>query len=158
MQKSRITNLSTRFLRLYKNTVLVVLLAAMGFFVYRLFQQPLSIFMCAAWSWVIWNYIKINRKVFHVEFDDEFLYLIRRDSDILIPLENIKSVDLKTMGGLYEVKLYHPEVVGDLIYYKPSLLYPLNYKSKDLIADVLREKIEIAKKRPIEFQKNALLS
>lgn len=100
----------------------------------------------------------MSRKVFQVEFDDEFLYLLRKDADILIPLQNIKHVDLKTLGGLYEIKLFHPEIVGDLIYYKPSLLYPFNFRSKDKIADVLRGKIEEAKRKPQVVQKNALMS
>lgn len=158
MKKSRITNLSTRYLLVYKNTVLTVLICAMTFFAYRVIESPFSIIMAAAWGWLIWNYIKINRKVFHVEFDDEFLYLIQKEADILIPLQNIKGVELKTMGGLYEIKLFHPEIVGDLIYYKPSLLYPFNFIAKDKIADILREKIAIAKRRPQEFQKNALMS
>lgn len=106
----------------------------------------------------LYQYFKINKKVFHVEFDDEFLCLIRKDAGILIPLQNIIAVELKTMGGLYEIKLYHPEIVGDLIYYKLSLLYPFNFKSKDKIADTLREKIELAKQNPFVFQKNALTS
>jgi hypothetical protein len=100
----------------------------------------------------------MNRKVFHVEFDDEFLYLIRKEADVLIPLQNIKDIELKTMGGVYQIKLHHPEAVGDLIYYKPSLLYPFNFKSKDRIADVLRHKVELAKHKPDVFQKNALMS
>jgi hypothetical protein len=100
----------------------------------------------------------MNRKVFHVEFDDEFLYLIRKEADVLIPLQNIKDIELKTMGGLYQIKLHHPEAVGDLIYYKPSLLYPFNFKSKDRIADILRHKVELAKRKPDVFQKNALMS
>jgi hypothetical protein len=158
MQKSRITNLSTRFLSLYKNTMLAFLLAALGSLGYMITDKPSSLIMFGIWAYGIWNFIRVNRKVFHVEFDDEFLYLIRKESDILIPLENIKDVELRTLGGLYEKKLYHPEVVGDLIYYKPSLLYPFNFKSKDRIADVLREKIEEAKRKPREYQKNALMS
>jgi hypothetical protein len=103
-------------------------------------------------------YIRINRKVFHVEFDDEFLYLIQKEADVLIPLQNIKDIELKTIGGLYQIELYSPEIVGDVIYYKPSLLYPFNFKAKDAIANKLRANIEKAKRRPTEYEKNALMS
>jgi hypothetical protein len=158
MGKSRITNLSTRYLTLYKNGVLVLLLATLGVFVYMAFFGDSSFLLSALWSWIIWKYIQMNRKVFHVEFDDEFLYLIQQDADILIPLQNIKAVELKTMGGLYEIKLYSPEIIGDLIYYKPSLLYPFNFKSKDAVADQLRENIERAKRRREALSTNALMS
>jgi hypothetical protein len=158
MGKSRITNLSTRFLGLYKNVILLLLVSVLGYHAYRVIQDPPFLPLAAIWVWIIWKFIKINRKVFHVEFDDEFLYLIQKDADVLIPLQNIQDVELKTMGGLYEIKLYSPEIVGDLIYYKPSLLYPFNFKTKDAIANQLRKNIEKAKARHESFQKNALMS
>ena len=158
MQKSRITNLSTRFLWVYKEGVLAALIGVLLWFIIRSFYRPSDLLLIAPYTYLIYSYIRINRKVFHVEFDDEFLYLIRKESDVLIPLQNIKDVTLKTMGGLYEIQLYHPEAVGDKIFYKPSLLYPFNFKSKDRIADILRDKIEAAKKRPDVIQKNALMS
>jgi hypothetical protein len=159
MQKSRITNLSTRYLMLYKNGVLLLMIGVIALFLYRaLFVRLSSLGISLIWSYIIFKYIQINRKVFHVEFDDEFLYLIQREADILIPLQNIKDVQLKTMGGLYEIKLYSPEIVGDLIYYKPSLLYPFNFKAKDAIADVLRSKIEKAKRKREVLPANAQMS
>jgi hypothetical protein len=159
MQKSRITNLSTRYLMLYKNGVLVIMIGVIALFLYRaLFVRLSSLGISLIWSYIIYKYIQINRKVFHVEFDDEFLYLIQKEADILIPLQNIKDVQLKTMGGLYEIKLYSPEIVGDLIYYKPSLLYPFNFKAKDAIANVLRSKIEKAKRKREVLPSNALMS
>ena len=158
MMKSRITNLSTRFLGLYNNVALALLLSLWGYHVYKVIQDPKFLPLAAIWMWVIWKFIKINRKVFHIEFDEEFLYLLQKNADVLIPLQNIQSVDLKTMGGLYEIRLYTPEIVGDLIYYKPSLLYPFNFKTKDDIANQLRDNIEKAKAKPDVIQKNALMS
>lgn len=151
--------MSTRYLMLYKNGVLALLVAIIGLFLYRAFFVRFSMLgISLLWSYLIFRYIQINRKVFHVEFDDEFLYLIQKEADVLIPLQNIKSVELKTLGGLYEIKLYSPELVGDLIYYKPSLLYPFNFKAKDAIADQLRENIERAKRRRVVLPANALMS
>lgn len=159
MQKSRITNLSTRYLNFYKNGALVVMLAVIGLFLYRgLFVRTSSLGISVLWTYIVYKYIQINRKVFHVEFDDEFLYLIQKQADILIPLQNIRGVELKTMGGLYEIKLYSPEIVGDLIYYKPSLLHPFNFKAKDAIADKLRYNIEKAKRKRETLPTNALMS
>jgi hypothetical protein len=158
MQKKRIANLSTRYLGLYKNGVLTILVAVLGWLAFKFITEPTYIFISAPYGYLIYRYILINRKVFHVEFDEEFLYLIQKEADVLIPLQNIKSVELKTMGGLYEIKLYSPEIVGDLIYYKPSLLYPFNFKAKDAIAYQLRRNIEKAKRRREALPTNALIS
>lgn len=49
----------------------------------------------------------------------------------MIPLENIKEVDIKSLGGVYEVELFNAEQLGKKFYFKPSLLYPFNFKKKD---------------------------
>ena len=49
----------------------------------------------------------------------------------MIPLENIKEVDIKSLGGVYEVELFNAEQLGKKFYFKPSLLYPFNLKKKD---------------------------
>ena len=158
MKNARITNLSTRYLGLYKNGVLVALLVLLGGLVYLSLFSKTGFFSVLALGFVIYHYLKMNRKVFHVEFDDEYLYLMRKEADILIPLQNIKDVELKTIGGLYEIELYSPEIVGNLIYYKPSLLYPFNFKAKDAVAEVLRNRIEKAKRRREIFPSNSLMS
>lgn len=156
MQKSRITNLSTRYLSFYKLCTWTLFISLI---VLCIFQAVLnSKYYLVSCIFLLYQYVRRNSKTFHVEFDDEFLYLIQKDADILIPLQNIKGVELKTLGGLYEIKLYHPELVGELIYYKPSLLYPFNFKSKDAMADILRNKIEKAKRKSEPLPTNALMS
>jgi hypothetical protein len=54
-----------------------------------------SLFTTGYWSFFIYLWIRINRNVHQVEFDDEFLYVIQKGQDILIPLENIKEVEIK---------------------------------------------------------------
>lgn len=97
-------------------------------------------------------------KVYRVEFDDEFLYVISKGQDLLIPLENIKDIEMKTLGGMWRVDLFYKDVLGDYFYFKPSLIYPLNYKSKDALVNLLWKKIELAKMRKQEIQPNALQS
>jgi hypothetical protein len=96
--------------------------------------------------------------VYRVEFDEDHLYVIQKGQDILIPLENIKEVDIKTIGGVYEVELYSAEQLGKRFYFKPSLLYPFNYKKKDDLVNVLRRNINQAQARKQHFQANALHS
>jgi hypothetical protein len=106
----------------------------------------------------IYLWIRMNRNVYRVEFDEDHLYVIQKGQDILIPLENIKEVDIKTIGGVYEVELYSAEQLGKRFYFKPSLLYPFNYKKKDDLVNVLRRNINQAQARKQHFQANALHS
>lgn len=116
------------------------------------------VFTLTTWGYVIYVWLKAHAKVYRVEFDDDYLYVIRKKQDILIPLENIKDIEMKTLGGMWRVDLYYADVLGDHFYFKPSLLYPLNAKSKDALVNVLWKKIELAKTRKQVFQRNALQS
>jgi hypothetical protein len=164
-QNKRINSLSTRYLGFYKNSVLVLLIGFIGFLVFAGVKSFLergdyfnSIFTIGYISFFIYGWIRINRNVHRVEFDDEFLYVLQPSQDILIPLENIKEVEIKSLGGVYEVELFNPEQLGKKFYFKPSLLYPFNFKKKDAQVDILRSNINKALRKKQHFQANALHS
>jgi hypothetical protein len=116
------------------------------------------IFFPLTYGYLIYLWWQVNKRVYHTEFDEEYLYVRQQRYDVLIPLENIKDVNLISMGGVYKVDLYSPETFGDKFYFKPSLLYPFNHKKKEAIVDVLWANIEKAKKRKQVLQRNALMS
>ena len=167
-QNQRIKSLSTRFLGFYKNSMLAVLAGAGGLLLYALTQGITEgngvvdllhhFYSVGLIAYLIYLWIRINRNVHRVEFDEDFLYVILRNQDILIPLENIKEVEIKSLGGVYEVELYQAEQLGSKFYFKPSLLYPFNYKKKDKLVDLLRRNINRAQARKQPFQVNALHS
>ncbi|MBL7871795.1 MAG: hypothetical protein JNM78_09310 [Cyclobacteriaceae bacterium] len=164
-QNKRIHSLSTRYLGFYKNSVLILLIGFVGFLVFagvgsflesgRYFNTITTIGYTA---FFIFGWIRINRNVHRVEFDEEFLYVLQKGQDILIPLENIKEVEIKSLGGVYEVELFTPEQLGKKFYFKPSLLYPFNFKKKDSLVDILRSNINKAVRKKQHFQANALHS
>lgn len=164
-EKPRVRNLSTRFLSLYKYGFLVLLSVFIGFVMFHEYQQLeqgrgvfFGFYFPLVWSFMVFTWIKAHLKVYQAEFDDEFLYLIRGGHDLLIPLENIKDIEMKSLGGMWRVDLFYADVVGDHFYFKPSLLYPLNYKSKDALVNLLWQKIEAAKGNKQVVQTNALHS
>lgn len=112
----------------------------------------------AVYAAIFYALAKMAAKLEQVSFDDEFLYVFRKDQDYVIPLENIESIEIESIGGVYKVNLYHAEQLGDHFYFKTSLLYPLNYKSKDALVNVLRKNIDMAKRKKQEFPSNALTS
>jgi hypothetical protein len=164
-QNKRINSLSTRYLGFYKNSVLILLILLAGFLIYNSISSFLitgryfnSILTVGYMLFLIYGWIRINRNVHRVEFDDEFLYVLQKGQDILIPLENIKEVEIKSLGGVYEVELFNPEQLGKKFYFKPSLLYPFNFKKKDAQVDILRSNINKALRKKQHFQANALHS
>lgn len=165
LKSQRISSLSTRYLRFYKISVPLVLLGVIAIFIYNGIQHYRengnwsSGLSGATWIVIFINvWFRINRKVYQVEFDEDFLYVILKGQDIMVPLENIKEVDIKTLGGVYEVELYTAEQLGKKFYFKPSLLYPFNYKKKDVLVNILRRNINRAQARKQHFQANALHS
>ncbi|MBN8653489.1 MAG: hypothetical protein J0L67_18820 [Cytophagales bacterium] len=164
-QSKRIKSLSTRYLGFYKMSVLFVLLIVMAFLVwgsYISYQKSgrwfMNIYTTIYISFIAWGWVRINRNVHQVEFDDDFLYVILKGQDIIIPLENIKDVDIKTLGGVYEVELFQGEQLGKKFYFKPSLFYPFNFKKKDELVNVLRRNINRAYQKKQVWQTNALHS
>ena len=117
-----------------------------------------SLYFPFIWFFLIYSWFKAHIKVYRVEFDDEYLYIIRRKGDVLIPLENVKDIEMRTLGGMWRVDLYYADIVGDHFYFKPSLLYPFNYKSKDHLVNLLWKKIEMAKSKKQQISPNALHS
>jgi len=164
LTKSRIRNLTTRYLELYRYGFIFIVSLFVGYLVYKSIQGFRGtgnfsvVFTVATWGYIVYAWLKAHANVYRVEFDDDYLYIIRKSQDILIPLENIKDVELKTLGGMWRVDLYYTDVIGNHFYFKPSLLYPLNAKSKDELVNVLWRKIEGAKSRKHEFQRNMLQS
>jgi hypothetical protein len=163
-EKFRIRNLSTRYLAVYKNSVPVVMIMLMGsyfgygYFEYKRDGHISQLLMPLNFSYLFYIWWLVNRKIYHVEFDQDFLYVIQKNQDLIIPLENIKDVNLVSMGGVYKVELYTKELFGDTFYFKPSLLYPFNHKKKEALVDVLWANIEKAKSKKQDFQRNALHS
>lgn len=159
-QKQKLVRVSSRFLGPYRHflfgfsALILVAVSILSFRLSTLFGLTQTI------VYGVFFYVMVKRasKLQQVSFDDEFLYVFRKEQDFVIPLENIESVEIESLGGTYKVNLYHAEQLGDHFYFKTSLLYPLNYKSKDRLVNVLRSKIESAKSKKHSYQKNALMS
>lgn len=162
-EKSRVKNLSTRYLRFYKHSVSGMIILIMAVFLYYEFKnsvkvKPSMFFWPFYYGYFLYLWWKLNQRVYHVEFDQEFMYIAQRDQDLVLPLENIKDVNLVSIGGVYKVELYTKELFGDTFYFKPSLWYPFNHKNKEAMVDILWANIEKAKSKKQHFQSNALHS
>ena len=116
------------------------------------------VYFLGLYSYLFYLIFKTLAKLQHVEFDDACLYVLKRKMDYVIPLENIESVEIVSLGGVYKVNLFRAEQLGKEFYFKPSLLYPLNYKTKDLLVNHLRRNIAIARQKNTALPNTALMS
>jgi len=160
----RIKQLSTRYLTFYRvfgiSILTALLLLVIGYAIIRIRSgaDTAPFFAAIIYMWAMYKLIIFIYRTHNVEFDDEYLYILRKHADLIIPLENIKNVEIVSLGGLFKVILYETEQVGKEFYFKPSLLYPLNYKHKDKLVNLLRAKIEAAKRKKRSYQANTLMS
>lgn len=164
-EKNRIKNLSTRWLTPFKIVLFVIylglyLLISWSFIddVHNVADWFFGLMMAGSYGYLFYRLMRVTAKLYRVEFDPNFLYVLRKNQDILIPLESIESVEIATLGGVYKVNLFNAEQLGDHFYFKLSLFYPLNAKSKDALVNVLRMYIAQARRKPQEVLRNALHS
>jgi len=164
VEKKRIKNLSTRWLKSFKVTAIgIYIFICLTLLWMALQKSGIKDIIFTLAQFGIYFYggyflIRMSTKLYHVEFDEEFLYVLNKKQDLVIPLENIKSIEISTLGGTYKINLYNAEQLGSEFFFKPSLLYPLNYKTKDATVNVLRRFIEVAKRKHIQLPTNALMS
>ncbi len=162
-EKSRIRNLSTRYLAFYKwgvGSIILIIILLIVIYEINWFKESKNglLFWPFYYGYFLYLWWNVNKCVYHVEFDSDFMYVAQKGQDLLIPLENIRDINLVSMGGVYRVDLYTKELFGDKFYFKPSLLYPFNHKKKEALVDVLWTNIEKAKSKKQHFQRNALHS
>lgn len=164
-EKNRIRNLSTRWLVPFKIVLFSVYTGLCVMIAYFFVDDANNLadwfgglLMATTYCYIFYRLMIVTSKLYQVEFDQDFLYVIQRNQDMIIPLENIESVEIATLGGVYKVNLFHGEQLGNHFYFKLSLFYPLNASSKDELVNVLRRYIVKARSKPSEQFHNALHS
>lgn len=159
-EKQKPKRLSSRFLGPYRWVLYVLYIVLFSLIVISSIRVGwfFAVGQTACYGWFFYLALRVVKKFQQASFDDEFLYVYQKQQDYVIPLENIESVEIESLGGVYKVNLYHPEQLGKEFYFKTSLIYPLNYRSKDELVNVLRRNIDKAKARRQSLPQNALMS
>lgn len=81
-----------------------------------------------------------------ISYDAHYLYVKEPDSDILVPLEHIREVELISLDGVYRFHLKEPLYFGEYIHCKTSMWYPFNFPKVDKELDKIRWLIQKRKK------------
>jgi hypothetical protein len=85
-------------------------------------------------------------KIKNVSYDDSSVYYDRNGFEVQIPFEDIQDIELKTISGIYKIKLFDPSQDGSFIMFKTSLWYPFNFRRQDEKVNELRNNIDKYKK------------
>ncbi|MBX2966644.1 MAG: hypothetical protein KF845_10890 [Cyclobacteriaceae bacterium] len=159
-EKQKPVRLSSRFLGPYRWVLYAIYISIFGSIIIGSFGKGWFYFagQTALYGYILFMLVRLIHKLEQVSFDDDFLYVLQKHQDYIIPLENIESIKIESLGGVYKVNLYNAEQLGKEFYFKTSLLYPLNAKKKDALVNVARKKIALAKSRRQQLPHNALMS
>lgn len=78
----------------------------------------------------------------YVSYDEGSIYYNEDDYEVQVPFEEIRSIELQSITGIYSIKLLLRSQGRTEIYFKASLWYPFNFQKKDEIVEELRNKID----------------
>lgn len=93
------------------------------------------------WCYFFYKYLKTQFAVKHIEYDDSSFYVNLPNYDLQVRFEEVESIEILSLTGVYRINLFEQSMLGKEIYFKPSLLYPLNYKKVDKVIDQLRREV-----------------
>jgi hypothetical protein len=143
----RTTIISTSKLRIYKRLIFIldgcILVCILVFLFYGHANQgklhrylvPILIYLQSH------MYYPMFLKLKNVSYDDGSIYYSKEGYEIQVPFEDILSIELQSLTGIYGIKLISPSQGEKEIYFKASAWYPFNFQKKDEVVDELRQKI-----------------
>ena len=135
-EKPRIKNWLTRYLMPFKVFVWSLPIAFSLVLFYRVYRDGFrATIWPLAWVFLLYRAYLINKKLYHVEFDEDFLYVVRRDADLLVPLENIKDINLISMLGHWEIIFYNAEQLVDKNLFQAFAFISVQFKNKRRISE-----------------------
>jgi len=129
--------LSTQKVKIYKAINLIIWIVFLLLILFGLSDLDEGFgFEHIRWSlyWSVGFYIlflKRTSKLKNISYDHENIYVFKGDQEIIIPFNEIKNIELKSLLGTHCIKFYHDLGLGKEIYFKSSLWYPLNFKKVD---------------------------
>jgi len=156
----RTTIVSTSKLNIYKiilvTTLAAVLLLLIGLiYNYDAYYVLLNL---VVYAFLLFKVIKHINKIKNISYDDSSIYYTKDNYEVQIPFEDIKSIDIKSLDGVYEINFHAPTPDGDRLFFKTSLWYPLNFQRQDDKVNDLRDKIDRYKKTLPGYNLNELPS
>ncbi len=160
----RTTIVSTSKLNLYKIILVMIMalvLLILGVFLVRAIfynEDFYMLFNLPVYGFLVFKVAKHINKIKNISYDDSSIYYTKDNYEVQIPFEDIKSIDIKSLDGVYEIKFYNLTPDGEKLFFKTSLWYPLNFQRQDDKVNDLRDKIDRYKRTLPGYNLNELPS
>ena len=145
----RTTIVSTAKLKNYRTVVFIIdgiVLISIIFLVFYMYAKG-GHFISSIMPFIIYLqfhiYYGLFLKLKNVSYDDSSVYYNRKGYEVQVPFENIKSIEIKSVTGVYSISLFVPSHGQTEILFKASLWYPLNFQKKDALVNDLRDKVDL---------------
>lgn len=144
----RTTIVSTSKLKSYRRIVFVVdviFLLAMLTLVWSLFNEGANWVSMAVPVIVYFQfhmYFPMFLKLRNVSYVESSVYFSKNGYEVQVPFEDILSIEIKSITGIYAIILAKPAQAEQQIYFKASAWYPFNFQKKDEVVNELRDKID----------------
>ena len=87
-------------------------------------------------------YYPMFLKLRNVSYDESSVYCDKEGYEVQVPFEDIVSIEIKSLTGIYAIILADPIQGEKLIFFKASVWYPFNFQKKDEVVEELRKKID----------------
>ncbi len=81
-------------------------------------------------------------KLRNVAYDESSVYFNKKGYEVQVPFEDILSIEIKSVTGIYAINLANPVQGEKQIFFKASVWYPFNFQKKDEVINDLRDKID----------------
>lgn len=140
----RTTIVSTSKLAVYK-TILVstMIISIIGLSTYFIWQRSfVAVALFLNYGVMIYLSARHIKKIRSISYDQSSIYYVKNDYEVQVPFENIKSIEIVSIDGVYAINFYHPVQDGEKIFFKTSLWYPFNFQKKDDEVNILRDRID----------------
>lgn len=149
------TSLNSKFSIKYKKLLLVLVpLSGLALTVLVLwtkgtsFESLLQLVPVIVLTFIVTKRILLLKEVY---YDSSDLFIKEKNQEEIIPLEAISSVELKSIGGQWDIRFKPGFGKRKQLVFIPSMRYPLSFKMTDKMVVVFRTAIEKAKKEEDTF-------
>ena len=149
----RTTILSTSNLKNYRTTIIVIDSLILMSVVYLMISMLhagegiLSSLVIPVQYLVFHMYYPMFLKLKNISYDNSSIYYNKKGYEVQVPFEEIRSIEIKSLTGIYGIHLFTPSQGESIIYFKASAWYPFNFRKRDEMVNELRDKIDNYKRR-----------
>lgn len=143
------TSLSSPFARQYRLLHFILIPCIIIGLVIMLYAGKTEMKLFNSINAILFSYIlwKRGQLLKPMSYDSEYLYIREGKQEEVIPLHAIARIELKTLGGGWDIYFKPGYTPRESLIFIPSLLYPLNFKKIEARVDAFEKTFRQAKEK-----------